>query len=159
MKSSKWKVAAIVALIIGGLATSIVSGVLVWHYAAGRFGLPHSRRIKAEAILPQVVAGPGGIPSSLGWRELSSGKQDGEHDPSTPPGESGCYGLAWHVKGYANTVIVFQDKRELQFGPGGWYVQIRLPDQIQMTAGDIGRIQADWLQKTYGGSWKAQVLR
>ena len=158
-------------LLLGLAATVLVaSGLLLWRYLAGRsetrqatltatIGATMIKIIKADDILPHVTPGPGGIPSTLGWRELSWGKRDGEHDPSAAPGQPGCYGLAWHVKGYNNTVIVFQDKRELQFGPGGWYSQIRVPDDIQITAEDIGRIQADWLKKTYGGSWTVRVLR
>jgi len=126
---------------------------------AGLLGIGPVRTVKADEVLPHIVAGPGGIPSALGWRELSWGKQDGEHDPSAPPGEPGCYGLAWNVKGYTNKVIVLRDKRELEFGPGGWYVQIRVPDHIRMSAEDIGRIQAEWLRKTYGGGWSVEVLR
>ncbi len=89
---------------------------------------------------------------------MSWGKQDGEHDHSAPPGEPGCYGVAWHVQGYTNKVIVFREKRESQFGPGSWYVQIRVPNHVRMSAEDIGKIQADWLRQTYGGSWAVEVL-
>jgi len=153
------------------VATPIASGVFLWRYLAGRSETRQAtlaarnvatfiKVIKADDILPYITPGPGGIPVALlGQRELSKGNQDGEHNPCAAPGQPGCYGLAWLVKGYSNAVVVFQDKRELQFGPGGWYSQIRVPDDIQITAEDIGRIQADWLKKTYGGSWTVQVLR
>jgi len=113
-----------------------------------------------DNILPNVVAGTGGIQNALRWwKELSSGKRDGEHDPSAPPGRLGCYGIAWGVKGYENTVVVFETKQMLSFETGGRYVQLGVPQNFSLE--DVGRIQADWLEKTYGRpvTLKVQVLK
>jgi RNA polymerase sigma factor (sigma-70 family) len=168
MSFSKWKMAAAILLLAAAVAVPIVSGVLHRRALASRSeterALPAAttvaRIIKADDILPHITPGPGGIPIALlGQQELAWGKQDGVHDPSAAPGQPGCFGLAWLVKGYSNAVVVFQDKRELQFEPGGWYSLIRLPDNIQITAEDLGKIQAEWLKKTYGGAWTVAVLR
>ncbi len=160
MSMTKLKMAALALLLAVAVTVPIASGIFVWRYLAGGSAKPQAKMIKADDILPYITPGPGGIPVALlGQQELSAGRDDGEHDPAAAPGEPGCYGLAWLVKGYSNAVVVFQDKRELQFEPGGWYSQIRLPDNIRIAAEDIGRIQAEWLQKTYGGAWTVQVLR
>lgn len=115
-----------------------------------------------ENILPNIVAGTDGIKSALPWwKELSAGRRDGMHDPSTPPGRPGSYGIAWGVTGYDMTVLVFQTKQTLTFQTGGWYVQVSVPENSQFSAEDVGKIQADWLEKTYGraGSMKVQVLQ
>jgi RNA polymerase sigma factor (sigma-70 family) len=113
-----------------------------------------------DNILPNVVAGTGGIQNALRWwKELSSGRRDGEYDPSAPPGRLGCYGIAWGVKGYQNTVVVFETKQMLGFETGGRYVQLGVPQNFSPE--DVGRIQADWLEKTYGRpvTMKVQVLK
>jgi RNA polymerase sigma factor (sigma-70 family) len=113
-----------------------------------------------DNILPNVVAGAGGIQNALPWwKELSSDRRDGEHDPSAPPGAPGCYGIAWGVKGYENTVVAFETKQMLSFETGGRYVQLGVPQNFSPE--DVGRIQADWLEKTYGRpvTMKVQVLK
>lgn len=167
MDKSNLKMATIILLISVGVTAPIVSGLIVWRSLAGRLEprqesaveINKVRIIRAEDITPYIPPGKIGIPFALpGWQELAKGKRDGEHDPSAAPGKSGCYGLAWNVNGYRNIVFVFQDKRELKFDLGGWYVLVQVPDGIQISAADVGRIQADWIAKTYGGSWTVLVI-
>ena len=111
-----------------------------------------------ENILPNVSAGSDGIKNALPWwRELSSGRRDGIYDPSSRPGS---YGIAWGVKGYDRTVVVFQTQQTLSFDDGGWYVQVSVPNNVKFSAEDLGKIQANWIEKTYpvSGTMKVRVL-
>ena len=111
-----------------------------------------------ENILPNIAAGSGGIQNALPWwKELSSGRRDGIHDPTAPPGRPGCFGIAWGVKGHENAVVVFQSKQTLNFESGGWHVQVNPPANGQFSSEDMGRIMADWLVKTYGITSGMQV--
>jgi hypothetical protein len=104
-----------------------------------------------ENILPNIAAGSGGIQNALPWwKELSSGRRDGIHDPAAPPGRPGCFGSALGAKGHENEVVIFQTRQTLSYHPGGWYVQLTAPPEGQFSSEEIGRIMADWLEKTYG---------
>jgi predicted ATP-dependent Lon-type protease len=37
-------------------------------------------------------------------------------------------------------------------------VQICVPDYIQISPEDVGKIEANWLSKEYGGEWAVQVF-
>ena len=112
-----------------------------------------------DALLPSITQGQGGIQKAIPWwGEYTRGGDNGEYDPSASPGWEGCFGVAWNVLGFNEKVIVFQSKRELEFQPGGWYTQICVPDNIEISPEDVGRIQSAWLSKEYGVNWEVQVL-
>ena len=148
-------------LVTGGI---ILTALLVWAVRP-RTGPPAPLPQEAtpvnplDGILAKIIPGPGGIENALPWwKELSYGRVDGEHDPAAPPGQPGCYGLAWGVTGYSKTVLVLRRKTDLSFQTGGWYVLIRTPENAGLTPEQIGQIQADWLDKTdHTGPLRVQV--
>ncbi len=90
------------------------------------------------------------------WDFTVWGNQNGFYDPS------GCYGVAWNPVGYFNTVVVFQQARELQFvdDPAGWSGKVCIQgSDIPVTAIEVGEIQRRWLIKRYRGDWNVVVLK
>ncbi len=159
MTWSKTKIAvlAVAALLVasGGV---IVSVKVLSKLLRGQGLIVPTRSL--NEVLVKITPGPGGIQNALPWwKELAWGKVDGDHDPAAPPGQPGCYGIAWGVEGYPKTVLVFQKTQRLTFGPGGWYVQIQAPEPVRLSPQDLGRIQANWLEKTYAtGPLQVKVL-
>jgi hypothetical protein len=120
-----------------------------------------SGQIDISTVLTNIHPGQGGIENAAPWWTAHAPSDSGEsreYDPSSSPGRPGCFGVAWEVLGYDKTVIVFQQKMLVDFQPGGWYVQVCLSDNVQLTAHDVGEIQAAWLEKTYGYDWNVQVI-
>ncbi len=158
-----WSRTRIAAVAVVGFLLAGGSAIVSVHLL-GKFLHQQARASSAgslDAVLARVTPGPGGIQKAVpGWKELAWGKVDGEHDPAAPPGQPGCYGIAWGVEGYNKTVLVFQSKQNLTFRTGGWYVQVQVPDKVSLSPEDLGRIQAEWLDKTYAtGPLQVQVLK
>jgi hypothetical protein len=119
--------------------------------------------IRADDIIPQIKGEDGGIQKAINWwSEVDYSGDSGQLDPSSPISKQKCFGLAWNTNQYGyHRLIVFQKPTTVSFADGGWYIKVCIPDNIVISAEDVGRIQADWLGKRYGidnTRWRVIVI-
>ncbi len=119
--------------------------------------------IRAEDVIPQIKGEDGGVQRFVSWwNEVDYGGESGELDPTSPVPNHKCFGMAWNTNQYGyHRLIVFQKPITITFAAGGWYVKVCIPDNIVISAEDIGKIQADWLDKRYGTDnqrWQITVV-
>lgn len=140
---------AIIALVIaGGIFGYVVSDIWI-----------SERTVDLDTLFPQITKGAGSIEKVIPWwTAYHTSGDNGVYNPASPPGRTGCFGVAWNVIGFNGEVIVFQHERNLEFGSGGWYVQICADNSVKVSAEQIGKIQAYWLAKEYGINLDVEVL-
>ena len=115
--------------------------------------------VNIDEVLSNILSGTGGIEAAAPWwKVISVAREDGTYDPTAFPGAEGCFGVTWNVLGLDHTVVVFQSAQVLDFQAGGHYSLICLTRDVALSATDVGRIQAEWLSKEHGGTWRVQVL-
>lgn len=143
----------LIVAIGGGLG--LVVGVMLAISTASEEGT----LLDLDRDLADIVPGEGGIEQAVrGWNAVEILREDGIYDPTAHPGAEGCYGVAWNALDLDHTVIVFQSATEISFQSGGTYALICLTDNANLSARDVGRIQATWLEREHGGSWRVMVL-
>ena len=115
--------------------------------------------IDVDGVLANIVPGQGGIEvAAPWWHAVDWANVSNTFDPTRPPGAPGCYGIAWNANGLNYAVLIFDSQQDIQFQSGGTYVTICFPDDIVISPYDAGRIQANWNQKEYGGTWRVELL-
>lgn len=116
--------------------------------------VPTTILVNAEDIMSQIRGEDGELQRVMDWwREDGGGATGGLLDPISNRPNENCYGLAWNTREYGlHSLLVFQQPTQITFvdGDGGWHVKVCVPTYITISLEDVGRIQADWLQKRYG---------
>lgn len=118
--------------------------------------------INASDVISKIQGKDGELQGLLNWwREDESSGKSAKLNPASRNLDEKCFGIAWNTNEYGyHRLVVFQTLSTFTFAAGGWYVKVCIPNNIQISSEDVGRIQADWLGKRYGmdnHTWKVIV--
>lgn len=152
----KWSAGILASILI--ITSAIWAGYeIAIMESAGDVSKPST--IDIDEVLANIVPGNGGIEVAASWwKAIDAKDKNGDYDPTAFPGNDDCFGVAWNAMGLDHTVVTFQSKQSLEFQPGGQYSLICLTENVKLSARDVGRIQATWLSREHGGTWRVQVL-
>lgn len=115
--------------------------------------------VDINSILSAIQPGTGSIEKALPeWKPVDYQTLNGIFNPTLFSKYDLCYGIAWNANNQDHTVFVFQSEQPIEFQDGGTYVAICLQGNLVLSPIDVGRIQADWLTKEHGGTWRVKLL-
>jgi hypothetical protein len=106
--------------------------------------------VKAEDVTQYIKGEENEISSILKWwQEVDPSGTDGVITSSTIANHQ-CFGLTWNTSEYGyRKIVVFQGQISVKFLDGGWHTTVCVPNNVIISAEDVGKIQADWLGKRY----------
>lgn len=168
---------------IGAIIVTVIAGVILLsiEYRSGLFPKPpipevtpepstsngSSQQMNVDHIIATIAAAPDKatalqkINDFYGgdwwqeWDNRSVIEQRPGFDGTFDPGE--CTGIAWNVQWPGvpdeKVAIAFQEPQALQFGAGGWYIEVCTAQGVSLTETDAARIQAALMSKEHGEPW------
>jgi hypothetical protein len=158
-----------VFVLVGALIQGLPAWIPLWRQSpntspstSGNASTVSASVISVESMRDKILLAPDPVAAEIilreFWYEGHSGFHTDDHyDPAGCPAQG--YGVAWNVhydnRFFRDRVLVFSTPQDFTMLPneGGWYAQVCLHPGVTLSADDVGKLQAAFLQKKHQGRW------